>query len=353
MAENRPGGEPTEEPTPRRLEQARRQGQIAKSNELTSAVALAAGVGALLAFGPGLMAQLADLVRAHVVWATSPDATATSTLGRVVYDVLYLTLPVLGTAAGLALVCGALQARGLLVLKPLLPSGERISPLAGFRRLFALTTLGATLWSLVKLVVIGAVVYVTIAARLPELARLSQLRAREAFLWLTGVAATLAWRVALSYLLLGGADFLWQRYRHRKELRMTREEVKREHKDVEGDPRHKAERQRLHRDLLRHRMVEAVRTADCVIVNPDHIAVALKFDEGTMSAPQVVAKGERRIAEQIKDVARQFGVPVYRDVALARSLCELELGDEIPEALYDAVAEILRFVYRQAEEGTP
>ena len=137
---------------------------------------------------------------------------------------------------------------------------------------------------------------------------------------------------------------------------MTREEVKREHKESEGDPRHKQERQRLHRDLLRHQMVEAVRTADCVIVNPDHIAVALKFDEAAMGAPQVVAKGERLVAQQIKEVARHHGVPIYRDVPLARALNELELGDEIPEALYEAVAEVLRFVYANsgadAEGGT-
>ena len=113
------------------------------------------------------------------------------------------------------------------------------------------------------------------------------------------------------------------------------------------------ERQRMHREILRHRMVESVRTADCVIVNPEHIAVALRYDQASMDAPEVVAKGEDLVAQQIREVARRHGVPIYRDVALARALHQLELGDEIPEALYDAVAEVLRFVQRTAEgEGT-
>jgi len=136
-----------------------------------------------------------------------------------------------------------------------------------------------------------------------------------------------------------------------KDLMMTREEVKREHKEQEGDPKHKAERQRLHRDLLRHQMIEAVRTADAVIVNPDHIAVAIRYDEEKMSSPKIVATGRRLVAQQIKEVARRYGVPIYRDVPLARSLAELELDDEIPEELYEAVAAVLRFVYEQRERA--
>jgi flagellar biosynthetic protein FlhB len=126
---------------------------------------------------------------------------------------------------------------------------------------------------------------------------------------------------------------------------MTREQVKREHKESEGDPRHKAERHRLHRELLEQRMVAEVRKADFVVVNPDHIAVALRYDREGEAAPVVVARGERLLAEKIKEVAREAGVPIFRDVTLARSLRDVEEGDEIPEALYEAVAEILRVVY--------
>jgi flagellar biosynthetic protein FlhB len=133
---------------------------------------------------------------------------------------------------------------------------------------------------------------------------------------------------------------------------MTRQEVRREAKDAEGDPSHRAERQRLHREILEQRMVAEVRKADFVVVNPDHIAVALRYDRDGDGAPMVVARGERLVAERIKEVARQAGVPIFRDVTLARSLRDLPEGEEIPAALYEAVAEVLRVVYAMNEAAT-
>ena len=132
---------------------------------------------------------------------------------------------------------------------------------------------------------------------------------------------------------------------------MTREEVKREYKESEGDPSHRAERQRLHRELMEQRMVAEVRKADFVVVNPDHIAVALRYDRDGEAAPVVVARGERLLAERIKQVAREAGVPIFRDVTLARSLRDLPEGEEIPAALYEAVAEVLRAVYAMNGAG--
>jgi flagellar biosynthesis protein FlhB len=156
-------------------------------------------------------------------------------------------------------------------------------------------------------------------------------------------------RLAAAAAVIGVGDYLWQRHAHRKKLRMSRDEVKREHKESEGDPSHKAERHRLHQELIQQRMVAEVRKADLVVVNPDHIAVAIKYDADGPSAPVVVAKGERLVAEQIKQAAREAGVPIFRDVTLARSLREVEEGDEIPEALYEAVAELLAVARRVPE----
>ena len=194
--------------------------------------------------------------------------------------------------------------------------------------------------------------WVTIKPHLGELPRLAGAPAALSVAFVGQVAIKIGLRVAVAYAIIGAADYLWQRKSFRKEQMMTKEEVKREYKESEGDPQHKAERQRVHRELAQHQQIQAVRDAHCVVVNPDHIAVALKFDENTMNAPTVVAKGERLVAQQIKEIARQAGVPIYRDVALARALHELELDDEIPEALYEAVAEVLRFLSRQ-EETTP
>ena len=163
------------------------------------------------------------------------------------------------------------------------------------------------------------------------------------------LASRLAERVALVALALGLADYLFVCRRHRRGLMMTREEVKRESKESEGDPSHRAERQRLHRELMEQRMVAEVRKADFVVVNPDHIAVALRYDRDGDAAPVVVASGERLLAERIKQVAREAGVPIFRDVTLARSLRGLPEGEEIPAALYEAVAEVLRTVYAMGE----
>jgi flagellar biosynthesis protein FlhB len=152
---------------------------------------------------------------------------------------------------------------------------------------------------------------------------------------------------------IGFGDFLWQRHRFMKDMRMTREEVKREYKEQEGDPHHKQERMRLHKELLQQRMLNAVRKADFVVVNPDHIAVAIRYDKDSQEAPVVVAKGERILAQKIKEIARESGVPIFRDVSLARALRDVEEGDEIPEALYEAVAEILRVVYGGSSPAAP
>ena len=158
-------------------------------------------------------------------------------------------------------------------------------------------------------------------------------------------AERLGLRLALALLALGTIDWLLARRRHRRSLMMTRHEVKREFKESEGDPQHKAERHRLHREIGEQRMIEDVRKADFVVVNPDHIAVAVRYDRDADAAPVVVAKGERLLAERIKQVAREAGVPIYRDLGLARALNELPQGEEIPEALYEAVAELLRVLW--------
>jgi flagellar biosynthesis protein FlhB len=152
---------------------------------------------------------------------------------------------------------------------------------------------------------------------------------------------------------VGILDYLWQWHQYRKRMKMSREEVKREYKESEGDPQHKAERHRLHKQILEQRMVDAVRKADFVVVNPDHIAVAVRYDKEAQQAPLVVAKGERLLAERIKEAAREAGVPIFRDVNLARALRDVEEGDEIPEALYEAVAEILRVVYGPETPAQP
>lgn len=351
MAGDRPGGEPTEEPTPRRIRQAREKGQIAKSGDFSSSFAFAAAFGAFT-IGAAFMGQrLSAIVHNGLSRATAQgQLQAGLVLTRAARDVGMLVAPILGAAFVAALTVGYLQAGGLFTLKPLVPDFKKLNPIAGLKNIFSKRTAFELLKSVVKLTAIGGLAYVTMRPYIADLPRLAGTPAPQALSFVGMIAIKLGLRVVVLYVIIGAADLLWQRRTFKKDQMMTREEVKREHKESEGDPQHKADRQRLHRELGDQQTIAAVKDADCVIVNPDHIAVALRFDQESMDAPQVVAKGERLIAQQIKEIARRYGVPIYRDVRLARALNELELDDQIPAELYDAVAELLRFIYQQDEE---
>jgi flagellar biosynthesis protein FlhB len=340
-------GEPTEEPTAKRLEETRRRGEVAYSRDLVSAAAMTAAIGALVMQGPALAARLVSYLRGAFAGAVSGRAPSAALLSGLDAMAGALAAP-LGAALLVALVAGFLQTRGLLALEAARPDLGRLSPAAGLRRLFggqAAIDLGK---GMLKVLLVGALAWITLRPLLAGLMGLTGASPARILTAIGVVAERLALRVALVALALGFFDYLLARRRHLRRLRMTRDEIKRETKESEGDPTHRAERQRLHRELAEQRMVAEVRKADFVVVNPDHIAVALRYDREGEGAPVVVARGERLLAERIKATAREAGVPIFRDVTLARSLRDLAEGQEIPVALYEAVAEILRVVYGTA-----
>jgi flagellar biosynthesis protein FlhB len=344
-------GEPTEEPTPKRLEEARRRGEVAQSRDLSSSAAMTAAIVALAATGPALTARLIAFHRAAL--AAAPGGGAPGPALAAGLDVFWRGLALPLAAAMLAAAgAGLLQTRGLFAVEALRPDLARLSPAAGLRRAFGGQAAVQVGKGLLKVALVGAIAWVTVRPVLAGVTALAGAAAPRLLATMGTLGSQLAERVALVALVLGVADYLLVRRRHGKGLRMTREEVRREAKDAEGDPGHRAERQRLHREILEQRMVAEVRKADFVVVNPDHIAVALRYDRDGDGAPMVVARGERLVAERIKEVARQAGVPIFRDVTLARSLRDLPEGEEIPAALYEAVAEVLRVVYAMNEAAT-
>jgi flagellar biosynthesis protein FlhB len=347
----RAGGEPTEQPTARRLLQARQRGQVAHSRELSAAIGLLAVI-ALVSWGaPAALARLLSLFRATFS-ASLKAPPASAILTRALDLASTLALLPLGLALVSTVLLGALQTRGLWAWQAVAPDAARLSPVAGLARVFSPRTLGEVGKGLLKLVVVAALAFAGLAAplrQLPALVGASPARVLAALgVW----ARALGLRVAFALLALALLDALLVMRRHRRLLMMTRDEVKREFKETEGDPQHKAERQRLHRQLAEQRMVDDVRKAAFVVVNPEHIAVAVRYDRDADEAPVVVAKGERLLAEQIKQAARDAGVPIYRDVGLARALNGVAQGGESPEALYQAVAEILRAL-QEAEQRPP
>jgi flagellar biosynthesis protein FlhB len=248
-----------------------------------------------------------------------------------------------------ALAVGLTQTRGLFSTHPLRLDMGRALPSAG--RLFGAAGLGEIGKGLLKALVAAVMAWWTLAPALSDMAHLVGAPAGSALEVFGLLGERLGLRLAAAAAVLGAADYLWQRFRHAKSLRMSREEVKREHKEREGDPLHKAERQRLHREMLAQQMIDDVRRANLVVVDRDRVAVALCYDPDGPCAPLVAAKGERLVAGMIRDVAREAGVPIWGDGPLAQSLREVEEGSEIPASAFAAVAELLAQASRRNEAG--
>lgn len=349
MAE--PGAERTEEPTSRRLEDARRRGQVPSSRDVGALLGLAAAVVLLLGVpGAALVAGLGALARS----AWSGEAPPPETLGD--FHALLLG-HALGTAPLLTPLLGALLLAGvlapLLQVGPLLASEaltlrlDRLDPIAGLKRLGSVERLFDLAKALVKLTLL---LVIARAVLRPHLDRILQLVGADP----AATAATLrilAWRLALPLLAMLVAlailDVAWTRHRHRHRLRMTRQEVREEVLQREGNPHVRARMRQTARELTRQRLLAEVPRADVVVRNPTHFAVALAYDRARMAAPIVLAKGRGRLALRILEIARQHEVPIVEDPPLARLVFRsARVGGEIPVALYEAVAEILAYVYR-------
>jgi type III secretion protein U len=339
----------TEEPTPRRLRKAREEGDSGVSAFAAQSVAFVVAV----ALAPAAIRALASYASNALRDATGHMA-ATNVVGRfepigLATAITALTLPILaasGLAAGIVLV---VQTGGIVAPKRIGLRLERLNPIAGMRGLFSTARLFAVARSLAGGAIVCGLAWSALNDHLSDLGRIGG-RVHWVGVVVSETGRVVAWRAALVGLALGFADLLVTRRGHRKRLRMTRYEVKREYKESEGDPLVRAARERAYQELLAQAAIGNVRTASVVIVNPTHLACALRYDEKEGDeAPAIVASGEGELAARIVRAARDYGIPVVRDVPLARALIELEAGDVIPEALYEAVAEILREIWEDPD----
>lgn len=343
-------GEKTELPTPRKLADAREQGQVAKSLDLSSAVHLAGAMVLIWLLGGQLLRGLGAMMQRVLsgespggfmeptgampafVWSLAQGAIATWPIVAVLFVVVYLA--------------HVQQVGFLFTLKPLQPNLARMNPLSGAKRMVDRKNLVKSGLSLVKVAVVTTVVVVFVRGRMDKISALPNLDAAAAMAEIVTLAFHLAaWLIAV-LLIMGAADWFFQRWQHRQDLKMTKQEVKDEMKRMDGDPMVKQRRRQIAMQRAMQRIRSAVPTADVVVTNPTEFAVALKYDEGEMRAPKVVAKGRGYIAQRIREVAIEHGVPILERPPLARALFRLvEVGQEIPEQFYAAVAEILAYVY--------
>ena len=344
----------TEEATPRRLRKAREDGDSGASVPAAQAVAFLAAAAVVPSAVRALAIRTANDLRAAIAQAGALAGDG-SGRGSARFDavspattVLTLCLPLLLAAGLTGAVAHALQTGGAIASKRLTPQLERLNPFAGLRNLFSTTRLFAVARALFAGIVVGWLALRGLGDHLVDLARLAG-RAAWVAPVVAEVAGVLVWRAALFGLMLGMFDLVVTRGAWLRRLRMTKDEVRREHKDAEGDPQQKAARERAYHELLAQATIGNVRTASVVVVNPTHLACALRYDEKEGDeAPVIVASGEGELAQQIVRAAEDWGIPVVRDVPLARALIELRAGDVIPEALYEAVAEVLRDLWESA-----
>jgi len=350
MAENKDGGEKTEQPTGKKLADARRKGQVPMTRELPPLFVLLGGVGVMSLWAPQMLRQFYEQYRHWLEQAGTLqiDPTSLYTLLLNITNEAFVPLIPFGLiVAALALTAIVMQTGPLWIEEGLQPKPSKMNPMNGIKRIFSWKGVVDLLKSLLKVTMVAGILYVVLSDGMVQLVQLPILGLSDSMSKTWALVEDIVWFVGGALLMLAIGDFVYQRWQHNEDLKMTKQEVKDESKDVEGDPQIRSRRLSLQRERSRQRMLQAVPKADVIITNPTHLAVALRYDTGNMDAPVVVAKGAGFMAEKIKQIARHAGVPILENRSLARGLFKgTKVGQEIPAALYQAAAEILAYVYR-------
>lgn len=348
-------GERTEEATPRRREEARKKGQVFKSMELVGALSLLATYAVLKYAAPYMGQQVVTYAR--TLWEQGPvqdwsDAGMRSLVNQLFLVTAMAVAPVVLAAALAGLAGNILQVGFLFTMEPLTPDLNRINPASGLKRVFSRRALAELLKSLIKVTIIGWVAYRTVADDLAAFPLLVSLEMPQMVQFLVDLVSRLLLWVGVAMLVLAVADYLYQRWEYEESLKMTKQEVKEEFKQQEGNPEVRSRIRQKQREFARQRMLHDVKKADVVVTNPTHYAVALAYKQESMSAPRVLAKGQGFVALRIRELAKEADVPIVENPPLARQLYgTAEVGQEIPMDLYQAVAEVLAFVFQLKQKG--
>ncbi len=347
------GGEKTEEPTQKKIDDSRKKGQVWKSRDLTGLAVFLTGMAVVKGMWPTVETEISTLFRFSFEHLAHPETIQQATgdlLLMAVATVLLLTAPVVLGAAIAGGLTEFLQVGPLFSQESLMPKLEKLNPLAGLKNMFSKKQLVELLKSSTKISIAGYVVYGVVRDALGLVMTSLRGDSTLSLAILGELVYRITTRISLLFLVFAIFDVWWQRRSYMKDLMMTKDEVKREYKESEGDPHHKAKRKEMHHEILEGAMMESVKKSDVVVTNPDHVAVALRYDRENDAAPRVIAKGIDSKAEAIKALAKSADVTLLRNVPLAHALLRLEVGEEIPEELYDAVAEVLNFVF-QLKQG--
>jgi len=345
--------ERTEQATPKRRKDAREKGQVAKSMELNGAVSMLAGLMAWKTFGPGTAARWQELVGAHIRQASvlthlTPDALQVVCRDSI-REYLLLVTPILLVSLVAGVATNILQSGFLFSTQPLAWDFKRLDIFQGIGRMFSQRAAMELVKSTAKAAVVGYIIVQFFRQRISEVLGIIKQDPMLVGSSLGRLCLDLLVRTSLALAVIAIADYAFQRWQFEKTLRMTKEEVKEEFKRTEGDPQIKGRLRQLQRQYARKRMMADVRRATVVVTNPTHLAIALCYEPGKTPAPIVLAKGQRLVAQKIKEIARENNIPVIENKPLAQALyAQCEIGDSIPLELYRSVAEVIAFVLAQS-----
>ncbi|MHA3904738.1 type III secretion system export apparatus subunit SctU [Castellaniella sp. WN] len=345
--------EKTEQPTHKRLREAREKGDVAHSKDFTQTLLLLALMGYMLGNASNLIESLERILLVPAALAGTPFELALKTaLEATLREALGLVLPFVLIVLGIGLFGEFLQVGIVLAFKKLIPSGQKLNPASNLKNIFSKKNLVEFLKSSIKIIFLSALVAMVVRDALPQLMSVPHSGLAGLRIGVGGMLRTLLANVALAYTVIALADFVWQRMQHRRQLMMSKEEVKREYKEMEGDPHIKGKRKHLHQEMAMQGAVQSARKATVLVTNPTHVAIALYYDPDETPLPVVLAKGEGALAAEMMRAAREAGVPVMRNVPLARALlADASLDQYIPSELIEPVAEVLRLVRKLAAES--
>ena len=349
------GGEKTEPATEKKLSDARKEGQVAKSKEVANALGILS-LFVILKLWIGLVGnqflqlfsdiykQIPDSV---INWnGYLPQKAMYNTFFNMLIRTIIIAAPIFAVSFVVAFVADLFQVKWMITSKPLKPKFSKLNPISGFKRIFSVNSLVELIKAILKIGLIGYVVYSFLKDRVNDLFILYDIPLMQALSLIFQILIDLGIRISAVYIIIALADYIYQKFKFAKDMRMTKQEIKDEYKQQEGDPQIKAKIRQKMQEVSRRRMMQSLPQADVVITNPTHFAVAVKYDPDTAEAPVVLAKGADFMAQKIKQVAKEHDIEIVENKILARTLYNaVEVGEMIPPELYQGVAEVLAFVY--------
>ena len=355
FAKDGPGGEKTEPATQKKLSDARKEGQVAKSKEIANGMGLMALFLVLKIWTGNMGVNFMETFQliydripqvVNLIGGTAPERELILVLQYSSIQILLIVLPILLIGFLVAFICDVWQVKWKPTAKPLQPKFSKLDPVKGFKKIFSANSLVELVKALIKIIIIVYIAYGYIKDKYDYLFLLYDMEIVPALQLILQVVTDLGIRIAVVYLIFAFADYAYQKWKFAEDMKMTKQEVKEEYKNQEGDPQIKGKIRQKMMEVSRRRMMQALPQADVVITNPTHYAVAIKYDPVVSDAPVVIAKGQDYLAQKIKEVARENKVEIVENKPLARMLfANVEVGEAVPPEMYQAVAEVLAFVY--------